>query len=118
MKRDARQKRREARAKQRQEIAEKKRKEEDFKRNNPTAWAAKQKKLKESKNKDTEFKQPPLLGLLTRLFRGVKFEFKNIHIRYEDDIFSGTRPFSFGFTIQHIKMDNHEEEEKRQRAQE
>ena len=58
------------------------------------------------------------MGLLTRLFRGVKFEFKNIHIRYEDDFFTFGNPFSFGFSIQNIKMDNHTEEENRQRAEE
>ena len=41
-----------------------------------------------------------MLGLLTRLFRGVKFDIKNIHIRYEDDLFATPEmPFSFGFTI-------------------
>ena len=53
------------------------------------------------------------MGLLTRLFRGVKFEFKHIHIRYEDDFFTFGNPFSFGFSIQSIKMDNHTEEENR-----
>lgn len=53
--------------------------------------------------KDEGFKQPPLLGLITRLFRGIKYDIKNIHIRYEDDIFS--EPFSFGFTIKDIKLD-------------
>jgi hypothetical protein len=47
------------------------------------------------------------------LFRGIKFEIKNIHIRYEDDLFAESMPFSFGFTIASIKMDNQEEEEKR-----
>ena len=61
---------------------------------------------------------PPIMGLLTRLFRGVKFEIKNIHIRYEDDFFTFGNPFSCGFTIQNIKMDHHAEEEQRQRAEE
>ena len=60
-----------------------------------------------------KFKEPPLLGLVTRLFRGVKYDIKNIHIRYEDDFFSMDKPFSFGFTIQNIKMDTHAEEEQR-----
>jgi hypothetical protein len=58
------------------------------------------------------------LGLVTRLFRGVKYEIKKIHIRYEDDFFAVQKPFSFGFTIEHIKMDTHTEEEERQRREE
>jgi hypothetical protein len=46
-----------------------------------------------------EFQEPPLLGLVTRLFRGIKYDIKNIHIRYEDDYFQISNPFSFGFTI-------------------
>lgn len=41
---------------------------------------------------------------MTRLFRGVKFDIKNIHVRYEDDFYSKT-PFSFGFSLHSIKMD-------------
>ena len=54
---------------------------------------------KGKKKAGMKFKEPPLLGLVTRLFRGVKYDIKNIHIRYEDDLFSGDKPFSFGFTI-------------------
>lgn len=67
---------------------------------------------------EQQFKEPPLLGLLTRLFRGIKFEIKKIHIRYEDDFFAVQKPFSFGFTIEHIKMDTHQAEEERQRREE
>ena len=81
---------------------------------NPAAWEAKRKADK----KPSEFKEPPLLGLITRVFRGIKFEFKNIHIRYEDDFFCRGSPFSFGFTIQSIFLDNNEEEEARQCSQE
>lgn len=56
------------------------------------------------------------IRVLTNLFRGVKFEIKNIHIRYEDDIFSGENPYSFGFTMKHIKMDVNEQEEAKQRS--
>ena len=45
-----------------------------------------------------------MLGLFTRLFRGVKYDIKNIHIRFEDDFF-GISPFSFGFTIRDIMLD-------------
>ena len=77
----------------------------------PIAWAAK-------RNKPAEFKEPPMLGLITRLFRGIKFDVKHIHIRYEDDYFSRGRPFSFGFTIERISLDNHTAEEERQRNEE
>jgi len=46
------------------------------------------------------------MGLMTRLFRGIKYDIKNIHIRYEDDFFAGSQPFSFGATIAEIKLDN------------
>ena len=92
--------------------------DENFKRTNYQAWAEQQRKKAEKKQQGFEFKQPPLLGLITRLFRGVKFEIKNIHLRYEDDVFAGDRPFSYGFTISHIKMDTHHAEEMKQRAEE
>jgi hypothetical protein len=114
--REEKQARRDERAKRRKEIQQKKDKDEQLKRTNPAQWAAQQKKLKEKQKEDFEFRQPPLLGLVTRLFRGVKYDIKNIHIRYEDDIFSAGSPYAFGFTIHHIKMDNHVEEEQRQRA--
>lgn len=75
----------------------------------PEAWEAERKAKKEEK----EFSEPPLLGLITRLFRGIKFSVKNIHIRFEDDYFSKARPFSFGFTIQSVSLDNHLSEEDR-----
>ena len=56
------------------------------------------------------------MSLITRLFRGVKYEIKNIHIRYEDDFFSSLRPFSFGFTIADIVLDNDTEMEKVEQA--
>ena len=30
------------------------------------------------------------MGLMTRLFRGIKYDIKNIHIRYEDDFFASS----------------------------
>ena len=77
----------------------------------PIKYAEEKRKKKEAK----QFKEPPLLGLLFKLFRGVKYDIKNIHIRYEDDFFSMDKPFSFGFTIQNIKLDTHADEEQRQR---
>lgn len=44
------------------------------------------------------------------MFRGIKFDLKNIHIRYEDDYYSRV-PFSFGFTLHSIKMDTDTHEE-------
>jgi hypothetical protein len=66
---------------------------------------------------EKEFKEPPLLGLLTRLFRGVKYDIKNIHIRYEDDFFIPHAPFSFGVTLRDIKLDTDEKAEKEERQQ-
>jgi hypothetical protein len=80
-------KRKNERAKKRQEIMRKRAADEEMKRVAPSAWAQEQKRRQEKKEAK-EFKEPPLLGLLTRLFRGVKFDIKNIHIRYEDDLFT------------------------------
>lgn len=60
---------------------------------------------RKQKQQAKEFEEPPLLGLITRLFRGIKFDIRNIHIRYEDELFSEKNPISFGFTIQNIKLD-------------
>ena len=111
---DAKKQRKEDRAKRREAIRKKKEAEDAKRAANPQMYAEEQRKKKEGK----EFKQPPLLGLVTRIFRGVKFDIKKIHIRYEDDYFAPNHPFSFGFTIEDIKMDNHEAEEARQRRQE
>jgi len=85
-------------------------------RSNPAAWAQKQAKLKKAKDEVAVFKEPPMIGIGIRLFRGVKFEIKNIHIRYEDDFFAANSPFSFGFTIEKISLDNSEQEEQAQNA--
>lgn len=50
-----------------------------------------------------------MINLLIKLFRGIKYEIKNIHIRYEDDFFGN--PFSFGFTIRNIKLDTDTKQE-------
>ena len=55
------------------------------------------------------------MGLLTRLFRGIKYDIKNIHIRYEDDFFVPQAPFSFGVTIRDIKLDTDEKSEEAER---
>ena len=52
------------------------------------------------------------MGLFTRLFRGIKYDIKNIHIRYEDDFYSAAQPFSFGVTIKDIKLDTDVQQEK------
>jgi hypothetical protein len=51
------------------------------------------------------------------LFRGIKYDIKNIHIRYEDDFFSNSYPFSFGFTIRDIKLDTDENQEAIERVE-
>ena len=91
---------------------------EQAKRNLDPARYDADKKAAKLKKDTAEFKQPPLMGLITRLFRGVKYSFKNIHIRYEDDYFAYTNPFSFGFTLGGIQLVNHDAEEARQRQQE
>lgn len=49
------------------------------------------------------------MGLLVKLFRGIKYDIRNIHIRYEDDFFMPlNRPISFGFTIAHVRLDTDE----------
>jgi hypothetical protein len=58
-----------------------------------------------TQEKKDDFKEPPLMGLFTRLFRGIKYDIKNIHIRFEDDFYSASQPFSFGLTIKDIKLD-------------
>lgn len=65
----------------------------------------------DGKKKD-DFKEPPLLGLFTRLFRGIKYDIRNIHIRYEDDFYSAQQPFSFGLTIKDIRLDTDVQQEK------
>ena len=52
------------------------------------------------------------MGLFTRLFRGIKYDIKNIHIRYEDDFYSASHPFSFGLTIKDIRLDTDTQQEK------
>lgn len=63
-----------------------------------------------------EYKDPPLLSWLLRGLKGQTFSIKNIHIRYEDCSFSPQKPYSFGFTIREIKLDNDEAAEKRERV--
>ena len=92
--------------KEREELNKKYQEELRRKMRNPGKWEKERREKMESR----AFKEPPLLGLLTRLFRGIKFDIKNIHIRYEDDFFSRT-PFSFGFTLHSIKMDTDTQEE-------
>lgn len=49
-------------------------------------------------------KEPPL-NIIISLLGGLKLDIKRIHIRYEDDYFQ-IEPFSFGFMIDSITMDN------------
>lgn len=65
-------------------------------------------KEKQQKKASGELKEPPFMDTLMNFLGGVKLEFKRIHIRYEDDFFQHVRPFSFGFMIESISLDNSE----------
>jgi hypothetical protein len=67
-------------------------------------------------SKPKAFSEPPLIGLVARILRGVHLDIQKIHIRYEDDYFGKVRPFSFGFVINAIRFSNDEKEEQVQRA--
>jgi hypothetical protein len=58
------------------------------------------------KDSDGGVKEPPFMDFIMNFLGGLKIEVKRIHIRYEDDYFNHTRPFSFGFMIDHILLDN------------
>jgi hypothetical protein len=49
-----------------------------------------------------------MMDTIMNFLGGVKLELKRIHIRYEDDYFQHHRPFSFGFMIDSISLDNSE----------
>lgn len=62
----------------------------------------------EEKKGEAEFKEVKGLKWIIKLAGGLKVDIKRIHIRYEDDYFQHHRPFSFGFMIEQIQMDNSE----------
>jgi hypothetical protein len=68
----------------------------------------KAKKKAEEAKKKKEFKEVKGISWIISLLGGLKLEVKRIHFRYEDDYFQSTRPFSFGFMIDSISMDNSE----------
>lgn len=63
-------------------------------------------KEKKEKKASGELKEPPMMDTIINFLGGFKLEFKRIHIRYEDDYFQHHRPFSFGFMIDSITLDN------------
>lgn len=65
-------------------------------------------KEKKEQAKSGELKEPPFIDFLMNFIGGFKLEFKRIHIRYEDDYFQHNRPFSFGFMIESLYLDNSE----------
>ena len=65
-------------------------------------------KEKKQKKASGELKEPPMMDTIKNFLGGLKLEFKRIHIRYEDDYFQHNRPFSFGFMIDSITLDNSE----------
>ena len=65
--------------------------------------------MNDAKNKnksEKEFEQPIGLSFFSSLFNGIQLNIKHIHIRYEDDYFSRSRPFSMGFLIDEIDFGN------------
>ena len=58
------------------------------------------------KQQTDEFNAPIGTSLLTSLFNGIQMNVKHVHIRYEDDLFSKTRPYSLGFMIDEIDFGN------------
>ncbi len=68
-------------------------------------------RMKNMQNKDKkavekEFEQPIGLSFLSNLFSGIQLNIKHVHIRYEDDFFSRSRPFSFGLLMDEIDFGN------------
>ena len=59
-----------------------------------------------SKKTEDEFEQPIGLSFFSSLFNGIQLNVRHVHIRYEDDYFSHTRPFSMGFLIDEIDLGN------------
>lgn len=55
---------------------------------------------------------------MIKLFRGIKYDIKNIHIRFEDDYFMKVqRPVSFGLTIRHIRLDTDVAKEEKEQVE-
>ena len=61
---------------------------------------------KSKKEVEADFDQPIGLSFLTSIFNGIQLNVKHVHIRYEDDYFSKSRPFSMGFLIDEIDLGN------------
>lgn len=66
---------------------------------------------------DGGFKEPKFLSFFLKIFRGVKYSIKNIHIRFEDDYFCPKNPFSAGISIRNINLETDFEQEKIERQQ-
>ena len=61
---------------------------------------------KKDKGPVSEFEEPIGLTFITNLFNGIQLNVQHVHIRYEDDYFSQSRPFSMGFLIDEIDFAN------------
>ena len=83
---------------------------EENKQSREQKRAERDKRLEEMAKKKNasadEFEQPIGLSFFTSLFKGIQLNVKHIHIRYEDDYFSKSRPFSMGFLIDEIDFGN------------
>jgi hypothetical protein len=90
----------------RKEAEREKRREEKAKKNEELKEKIEESKEKKEKKASGELKEPPMMDTIMNFLGGFKLELKRIHIRYEDDYFQHNRPFSFGFMIDSISLDN------------
>ena len=90
----------------RKEVEKEKRREEKAKENEELKEKIEETKEKKEKKASGELKEPPMMDTIMNFLGGFKLELKRIHIRYEDDYFQHNRPFSFGFMIDTISLDN------------
>lgn len=82
--------------------------QEKVKKNEELKQKIEEAKEKKKAKASGDLKEPPMMDTIMNFLGGVKLELKRIHIRYEDDYFQHHRPFSFGFMIDAISLDNSE----------
>jgi Vacuolar sorting-associated protein 13, N-terminal len=88
------------------EIERERRRIERAKKNEELKEKIEETKEKQEKKASGELKEPPMMDTIMNFLGGFKLELKRIHIRYEDDYFQHHRPFSFGFMIESLSLDN------------
>ena len=89
-------------AKREKEAEELKKKVEETKANTKQ----KEDEEKQAKKDGKPIKEPPFMDFLMNFLGAAKIHINRLHIRYEDDYFNHNRPFSFGFLIDSISLDN------------